>query len=95
MPHKRMRKAPPSNSTANPTPLASAAPAAATSSTTPKTTMPTTAAAGGGHGQVWVNNNTHVYHREGSRLYGKTKHGQYMNEQDAIKAGYHPSKGND
>jgi hypothetical protein len=89
-----MRKAPPSNSAANPTPVASAAPAAATSSTTPKTTLPTrplTQAAGGGNGRVWVNTNTHVYHREGSRFYGKTKHGQYMNEQDAIKAGCHAS----
>jgi hypothetical protein len=29
----------------------------------------------------------HVYHKEGSRFYGKTKHGKYMSEQDAIKEG--------
>src|SRR6185436_12555265 len=27
-------------------------------------------APGGGHGQVWVNTETGVYHREGSRFYG-------------------------
>jgi hypothetical protein len=44
-------------------------------------------APGGGHGLVWVNTETHVYHREGSRFYGTTKHGKYMTEQDAIQAG--------
>src|SRR6266516_5682594 len=44
-------------------------------------------APGGGHGQVWVNTETHVYHREGSRFYGTTKQGKYMTEQDAIQAG--------
>jgi hypothetical protein len=51
-----------------------------------------TAAAGGGNGQVWVNSSTHVYHKEGSRFYGKTKHGKYMSEQDAIKEGDHAAK---
>ena len=53
------------------------------------TTTPTT---GGGNGQVWVNSATHVYHKEGSRFYGKTKHGKYMSEQDAIKEGDHAAK---
>src|SRR6266700_6503710 len=44
-------------------------------------------APGGGHGLVWVNTETRVYHREGSRFYGTTKHGKYMTEQDAIQAG--------
>jgi hypothetical protein len=52
----------------------------------------TTPATGGGKGQVWVNSSTHVYHKEGSRLYGKTKHGKYMSEQDAIKEGDHADK---
>ena len=44
-------------------------------------------APGGGHGLVWVNTETHVYHREGSRFYGTTRQGKYMTEQDAIQAG--------
>ena len=51
-------------------------------------------APGGGHGQVWINTETGVYHREGSRFYGTTRKGKYMTEQDAIQAGYKPaSKG--
>jgi pyruvate/2-oxoglutarate dehydrogenase complex dihydrolipoamide acyltransferase (E2) component len=48
-------------------------------------------APGGGHGQVWVNTETRVYHREGSRFYGTTRKGKYMIEQDAIQAGYKPA----
>ena len=48
-------------------------------------------AAGGGHGQVWVNTETGVYHREGSRFYGTTQKGKYMTEQDATQAGYKPA----
>jgi hypothetical protein len=48
-------------------------------------------APGGGHGQVWVNPETGVYHREGSRFYGTTRKGKYMTEQDAIQAGYKPA----
>jgi len=42
---------------------------------------------GGGHGLVWVNTETRVYHREGSRFNGTTKKGKYMTEADAIKEG--------
>jgi hypothetical protein len=45
-------------------------------------------APGGGHGLVWVNTEAGVYHREGSPLYGTTRKGKYMTEQDAIQAGY-------
>ena len=49
-------------------------------------------APGGGNGQVWVNSESHVYHKEGSKWYGKTKHGKYMSEADAVKEGDKPSK---
>ena len=41
---------------------------------------------------VWVNTETHVYHKAGSRWYGKTKKGKYMTEQDAMKEGDHADK---
>jgi hypothetical protein len=52
-----------------------------------------TPAAGGGHGLVWVNTETHVYHKEGSRFYGTTKKGKYVSEADAIKEGDRAAKG--
>jgi hypothetical protein len=48
-------------------------------------------APGGGHGQVWVNTEIGVYHREGSPFYGTTRKGKYMTEQDAMHAGYKPA----
>ena len=36
---------------------------------------------------MWVNTETHVYHKEGTRFYGKTKKGKYVTEQEAIKVG--------
>lgn len=50
-----------------------------------------TEAPGGGHGQVWVNTEAGVFHREGSPFYGTTLKGKYMTEQDAIQAGYKPA----
>jgi len=41
---------------------------------------------------VWVNTDSGVYHKEGSRYYGKTKTGKYMSEADAQKAGYRVAK---
>jgi hypothetical protein len=74
-----------------PSPAPAASPAAAPSrvSSTKKTTEPSTStpAPGAGPGMVWVNTETHVYHKEGSRWYGKTKKGKYMTEQDAMKEG--------
>jgi hypothetical protein len=43
-------------------------------------------------GQVWVNTSTKVYHDSSSEFYGATKAGKFMNEKDAIAAGYHKSK---
>jgi cytoskeletal protein RodZ len=41
---------------------------------------------------VWVNTDTGIYHKPGSRFYGKTKKGKYMTETDARKAGYREAK---
>jgi hypothetical protein len=79
---------------ASPSPTAPAVPR----SPAPKKTaraVPTpqaTQAPGGGNGLVWVNQDTHVYHKEGSKWYGRTKHGKYESEQDAIKEGNHAAK---
>lgn len=37
---------------------------------------------------VWVNTSTRVYHKSASHLYGATKRGKFMTEDDAKKAGY-------
>src|SRR5207253_10735324 len=72
-----------------PTPItrATAAPVRPPTSTT--RAIPTTAA---GPDEVWVNTETHVYHKAGSRYYGKTKQGKYMSEQDAISEGNRPAR---
>jgi hypothetical protein len=43
------------------------------------------------NGMVWVNTSTRVYHKEGG-LYGKTKKGKFMPEDEAKKAGYKAAK---
>ena len=43
---------------------------------------------------VWVNTRSHVYHFEGDANFGNTRHGKFMCEQDADKAGFRqPKKG--
>ena len=42
-------------------------------------------------GLVWVNQSSRVYHRDGE-LYGRTKRGKFMSENDAKKAGFHEAK---
>jgi hypothetical protein len=41
---------------------------------------------------VWVNTASGFYHKPSSRHYGKTKRGKYMQEPDAVRAGYRPAK---
>lgn len=43
-------------------------------------------------GMVWVNTDSKIYHKEGSRWYGHTKEGKWMTEADAIKGGFVASK---
>jgi hypothetical protein len=79
----------PKTSASASSPAANAAPAKATKT---GAAMNATPAPGGGHGMVWVNTDSHVYHKEGSRFYGKTKKGKYVSEADAIKEGDKASK---
>jgi len=70
-----------------------AAPAAATPASTPAAKTPTTQQTPPANtaGTVWVNTDSGVYHKPGTRWYGKTKQGKYMTEADAAKAGYKAS----
>jgi competence protein ComEA len=43
-------------------------------------------------GMVWVNTDSGIFHKEGTRWYGKTKQGKWMTEQDALAAGYREAK---
>src|SRR6266403_1738826 len=74
-------------------PKATASPVAKT--TTSSAEVNATPAPGGGHGLVWVNTESHIYHKESSRFYGKTKQGKYVSEADAIKERDKASKTND
>jgi competence protein ComEA len=87
----------PSKPTATPAaaPAATAAPAPSPSAPAPTTTKsspPTSAQGSPGSEMVWVNTDSGVYHKEGTRYYGKTKNGKYMTEANAVKAGYRAAK---
>jgi len=62
------------------------APSGGTPASKPATAQQTREANGGG--VVWVNTDSRIYHKPGTRWYGKTKHGKYMTEADAKRAGY-------
>ncbi len=99
---RRSRKKPKIEATVTPAPSPTASPRfrlgnffkpksslSASPSATPVigSTGTATPAPAGGHRLVWVNTETHVYHKEGSRFYGTTKKGKYVSEADAIKEG--------
>ena len=95
----RSSATPPSAASSSSAPAAApaAAPSASASSATPAAASTSTkaapaAASAPGTGMVWVNTDSGIYHKEGSRYYGKTKVGKYMTEADAIKAGYRAAK---
>lgn len=80
--------------TAATTPSSTMPPAATPAAPLPKATAPAaTQAVGGGAGQVWVNSSSKVYHCSSDRWYGKTKHGAYMSESDAVAKGNRPDHG--
>ena len=84
-------------SAAAPSPEAAETPAhgrkhAASAATASSAEETTTAQTPPQPGMVWVTRKTKIYHEPGDRWYGKTKHGEWMTEADAIKAGYRKAK---
>jgi Helix-hairpin-helix motif len=75
-----------------PTPIQTPAPAPSANTRSAPTPTPNANAASCGPGMVWVNTETKIFHRAGSRWFGKTKKGKCMSESDAAKAGYRESK---
>lgn len=55
---------------------------------TDKKAAATTAQTPPGPGYVWVNKESKVFHREGSRYFGNTKSGEFLKESDAVAQGY-------
>jgi cytoskeletal protein RodZ len=66
-------------------------PAAPASAPASKTATTQQAPPANSAGMVWVNTDSGIYHKPGTRWYGKTKQGKYMTEADAVKAGYKAS----
>lgn len=81
----------------NPSPTASSPAASAADSNATSSSAPASRPAAAQNpappartaGMVWVNTESGIYHKPGTRWYGKTKQGKYMTEADAKKAGYH------
>lgn len=48
-------------------------------------------APGGAPNLVWANSNTKRYHCPGTKYYGRTYQGSYVDETEAIEDGYRPS----
>ena len=84
----------PTSSATSPPPSSTVPPPAPTPPPTAPASAKSSAPVQGspGNGMVWVNTDTGVYHKEGTRYYGKTKNGKYMSEADAVNAGYRPAK---
>jgi hypothetical protein len=64
------------------------------SNTRPRSTgaTPTPTPVPGKANPVWADHATRLYYKTGDPNYGHTKSGQYMTEEEAIKAGYHLAK---
>ncbi len=60
-------------------------------STSPNTVSVSEISAAKASGKVWVNTESGVYHKS-SQLYGATKQGKFMTEQEAQQAGYRAAK---
>ena len=45
-----------------------------------------------GNEMVWVNHNSKIFHRRGSRFFGTTQNGRFVSETTALRAGYRESK---
>jgi len=84
--------APPSASSSAPAPASRASDAPAAQPAPPRGAPSSEYQAPPASGMVWVNLDSKIFHREGDRWYGRTKHGKYMNEADAVKAGYRLSR---
>jgi len=89
------KKSSESKQTPSPAPAATTAPATAAKPAPAASTPPASKPAAtqqsrpaNSTGMVWVNTDSGIYHKPGTRYYGKTKQGKYMTEADAIKAGY-------
>ena len=70
---------------------AASAPAAAPASAAAKAAPAAVTAAA--PGQVWVNTDSKIYHCQGSQHFGKTKHGEYMQQAAAKAKGFKPAAG--